>query len=216
MKNIPLLLGTIIGTVVLIVAVAFMFSKPAATPEASIVDKAVLLENATNTFGNPESSITVVEFSDFQCPSCKVAEPIVQQLKNDYADSVQFVYRHFPLDSIHPNARLASQAAEAAAMDDKFWEYHDLLFVNQEEWSDITDKNKVLEKFSEYATQLEIDKDTFLERIESEEVIGKVSAEADLAQAIGVNSTPTFFVNGQQTAAPQLISTVESLKTQSN
>ena len=216
MKNIPLLLGTIIGTVVLIVAVAFMFSKPAATPEARIVDKAVLLENATNTFGNPESSITVVEFSDFQCPSCKVAEPIVQQLKNDYADSVQFVYRHFPLDSIHPNARLASQAAEAAAMDDKFWEYHDLLFVNQEEWSDITDKNKVLEKFSEYATQLEIDKDTFLERIESEEVIGKVSAEADLAQAIGVNSTPTFFVNGQQTAAPQLISTVESLKTQSN
>lgn len=212
MKNIPLLLGTIIGTVVLIVAVAFFFSKPdAGTPQATTVDTAMLTENATNTFGSAESSITVVEFSDFQCPSCKAASPLVEQLKNEYADSVYFVYRHFPLDSIHPNARLAGQAAESAAIDGKFWEYHDLLFANQEEWAAITDKKDLLEKFGEYASQLDIDKDTFLERIESEEVIGKVATDSDLGETVSVQGTPTFFVNGQQTAAPQLLSTVESL-----
>lgn len=212
MKNIPLLLGTIIGTVVLIVAVAFFFSKPdAGTPQATTVDNSLLTENATNTFGSAESSITVVEFSDFQCPSCKAASPLVEQLKNEYSDSVNFVYRHFPLDSIHPNARLAAQAAEAAAIDDKFWEYHDLLFANQEEWAAITDKKDLMEKFGEYASQLDIDKDTFLERIESEEVIGKVAADSDLGQTVSIQGTPTFFVNGQQTAAPQLLATVESL-----
>lgn len=216
MKNIPLLLGTIIGTVVLIVVVAFLFSKPQDATEASIVDNALLLEDASNSAGNAGASVTVVEFSDFQCPSCKLAEPLVQQLKTEYSDSVRFVYKHFPLDSIHPNARLAAQASEAAAAEGKFWEYHDKLFAQQSEWSDIAAKNDLLEKFGQYAEELEIDKASFLERIESEDIIAKVNKESDLGQTIGVNSTPTFYVNGQQTAAPQLISTVQSLITQSN
>lgn len=216
MKNIPLLLGTIIGTVALIVVVAFVFSKPQAGTEAKVVDAAKLVEGATNTTGKADATITVVEFSDFQCPSCKAAQPLVQQLKSEYADSVKFVYRHFPLDSIHPNARLAAQASEAAATEGKFWEFHDLLFAKQEEWADIIDKKELLEKFSEYAAQLDIDKVSFLERIESQEAVAKVNAEADLGKSVEVQATPTFFVNGQETAAPQLISTVESLKSQSN
>lgn len=216
MKNIPLLLGTIIGTVALIIVVAFVFSKPQAGTEAKVVDAAKLMEGATNITGKEDAAITVVEFSDFQCPSCKAAQPLVQQLKSEYADSVKVVYRHFPLDSIHPNARLAAQASEIAAAQGKFWEYHDILFAKQEEWADITDKKELLEKFGEYAAQLDIDKVSFLERIESQEAIAKVSAEAELGKSVDIQATPTFFVNGQETAAPQLISTVESLKSQSN
>ena len=156
----------------------------------------------------------MVEFSDLQCPACKAAQPLVTQLKNQYGDSVKFIYRHFPLDSIHPNARLAAQASEVAADEGKFWEYHDLLFAQQEEWSGIADKNDLLEKFSEYASQLQIDKESFLEKIESQDIAERVASDANLGASLQVSATPTFFVNGQQTAAPQLITAVESAQNQ--
>lgn len=215
MKNIPLLVGTILGTIILIIAVAFFFSGPVTpTGEATVADQAQLLEGARHTFGPEDAQVTVVEFSDLQCPACKAAQPLVTQLKNNYGDSVQVVYRHFPLDSIHPNARLAAQASEVAAEEGKFWEYHDLLFAKQEEWSAIADKQELLNSFGEYAAQLQIDKASFLEKIESQEVAEKVAADAGLGTALQVSSTPTFFVNGQQTTAPQLITAVESARNQ--
>lgn len=214
MKNIPLLVGTILGTIILIVAVAFFFSKPQAQTGGTAVDQTQLLNGATHTFGPDQAKVTVVEFGDFQCPSCKVAEPMVQQLKKDYADSVKFVFRQFPLDSIHPNAHLAAQASEAAGDQGKFWEFHDVLYEKQEEWADIADKQKLLEKFGEYAAQLQIDKASFLEKIESQEVADRVKNDIDLGTNLQVNSTPTFYVNGTQTTAPQLISAVESAKNQ--
>jgi protein-disulfide isomerase len=217
MKNIPLLVGTIVGTIILIVGVAYFFSGPVApTTESTVVDQAQLMDGATYTFGPEEAQVTVVEFSDFQCPACRASEPLVQQLKNNYGDSVKFVYRHFPLDSIHPNARLAAQASEVAGDNGKFWEYHDVLFAKQDEWADIADKQELLNVFGDYAAQLQIDKETFLEKIETQEVVARVAKDSDLGSVLQVNSTPTFFVNGQQTTAPQLISAVESAKNQSN
>jgi protein-disulfide isomerase len=215
MKNIPLLVGTILGTVLLIVAVAYFFSGPAVSTDQSVqVDQAKLLDGSKYSFGAEQAKVTVVEFSDFQCPACKATEPMVSQLKNSYGDSVKFVYRHFPLDSIHPNARLAAQASEVAGLQGKFWEYHDLLFAKQEEWSDIADKEQLINKFAEYAAQLQIDKASFLEKIESQEVVETVTKDSSLATELNVNSTPTFYVNGKQTAAPQLITAVESAKNQ--
>lgn len=214
MKNVPLLFGTILGTLLLIIGVAYFFSGPAPIAETAAIDPAVLTEGARNTFGPADAKVTVVEFSDFQCPACRAAEPLVAQLKSNYGDSVQFVYRHFPLDSIHTNARLAAQASEVAAEQGKFWEYHDLLFGKQTEWEGITDKDELLNLFAEYASQLQIDKASFLEKIETQEVAQRVASDADLGSSLQVNSTPTFYVNGQQTTAPQLISAVESAQNQ--
>ncbi|MDQ5951840.1 MAG: hypothetical protein QG639_1121 [Patescibacteria group bacterium] len=215
MKNIPLLVGTILGTIILIVGIAYFFSGPVSpTAETVVVDQAKLTDGARNSFGPEQAQVTVVEFSDLQCPACKAAAPLVTQLKNNYGDSVKVIYRHFPLDSIHPNARLAAQASEVAGDEGKFWEYHDMLFAKQEEWSDIADKQQLINVFGDYASQLQIDKASFLEKIESQEVAERVARDSDLGTEIQVNSTPTFFVNGKQTSAPQLITAVESAQNQ--
>jgi protein-disulfide isomerase len=215
MKNLPLLLGTIFGTLILIVGVAFFFSGSSAPTDqnAAPVDQAVLMDGATNIKGKPDAQITVVEFSDFQCHACKGYQPTVDQLSKQYPDTVKIVYRHFPLDEIHPNARLAAQAAEAAQEMGKFWEMHDKLFATQSDWEKIADKKQLLEKFSQYATELKIDKQEFLAKIESESVIEKVTKDKELGNSLTVQATPTFFVNGVKTAAPQLLTTVESLQT---
>lgn len=237
MKNLPLLLGTILGTVVLIGVVAFMFSGPAQAPnQNAAIDQQLLLENATKVTGGvapetaagstdatdsetesetmvTEPAVTVVEFSDFQCPACKAAQPLVEQLKDAYPE-MRFVYRHFPLDQIHPNARLAAQATEVALQEGKFWEMHDLLFARQGDWEDIASKDALIETFAGYAEELEIDKQAFIEKIESTEVVEAVQTDVDLADEIGVQATPTFYVNGIQTPAPQLFATVESMMPQ--
>lgn len=232
MKNLPLLLGTILGTVVLIGIVAFLFSGPAQAPtQTTAIDPQVLLADATKVSGGvspeameamtddtqvaelPEPAVTVVEFSDFQCPACKAAQPLVEQLKDAYPE-MRFVYRHFPLDQIHANARLAAQASEVALQEGKFWEMHDMLFARQGDWEDIASKDTLIETFAGYAEELEIDKQAFIERIESTEVVEAVQADAALADEIGVQATPTFYVNGIQTPAPQLFATVESLMPQ--
>ena len=124
---------------------------------------------------------------------------------------VRFIYRHYPLDEIHPNARLAAQAAEVANADGKFWQMHDALFEQQTAWAKITDKKELIDTFAGYAEKIEIDKAAFLERIESPEIVAAVQADRSLGESLNVQATPTFFVNGFKTTAPQLLATVESL-----
>ncbi|PIR61866.1 MAG: hypothetical protein COY81_01070 [Candidatus Pacebacteria bacterium CG_4_10_14_0_8_um_filter_43_12] len=216
MKNIPLLLGTIFGTILLIVGVAYFFSQSPSAETAQEIDPVLLTQDAHNSLGPADAVITVVEFSDFQCPACKAAQPVVEQMKSQYGDAVRFIYYHYPLDSLHANAHLAAQASEAAAQLGKFWQYHDLLFAKQAEWSDIADKRQLLDTFGEYATQLEVDKASFLERIESQEVADRITKDINLGDTVQVRATPTFFVNGRQTTAPQLLAAVESASADSN
>jgi len=212
MKNLPLLFGTILGTLLLVFGIGYFFSQ-SGTPNTAIepVDPALIAGDMRNVTGNLESEITIVNFSDFQCPACKSTESLVQQFLAAYGDRVKFVYRYFPLDGIHLNGRLAAQAAEAAASDGKFWEYHHLLFERQEEWGAIDDKTALINRFTEYAQELEIDKDQFLERIEATSVAELVEIDKQAGIEAGVNATPTFFVNGLETSAPQLSSVVDAL-----
>jgi protein-disulfide isomerase len=217
MKNLSLLLGTIFGTLLLIVGVAIMFSKTSAPINQSgevMTDQAVLLNGATKIKGPENAPITIVEFSDFQCPACRAVQPTLAQISQEFPDKVKIVYRHFPLDSIHPNARLAAQATEAALAQGKFWEFHDKLFLAQGEWDKIGNKEELLAKFAEYAEELKIDKQQFLEKIESQEIANIVQSDTEMGNSIPVQATPTFFVNGKMTAAPQLLDTVQSLATQ--
>lgn len=211
MKNLPLLLGTIIGSIALIFGVGFLFSRTSPTT-AGPVDQALLETDLAHTKGATESAtVTIVEFSDFQCPACRAAEPLVAQLAQEFGDRVRFAYRHFPLESIHPNARPAALAAEAAARQDRFWPFHDLLFDKQDEWSGVNNQNELRDLFVGYAESLELSTDQFRSDLDSPEVAAAVNADVALATQANVNATPTFFVNGTPTTTAQLRSSIETL-----
>lgn len=240
MKNIPLLIGTILGTLLLVVGISFMFSggSNGAADDPIQVDTQLAMGDARNSKvgkssavvvkspedesamatdsadENPDQEmITVVEFSDFQCPACKSASGLGKLVTDTYPGKVKFVYRHFPLDTIHPNARNAAIAAEAVGAIDKekFWDMHDLLFENQDQWSDAKSKKELNDIFVTYVEKLDIDRTQFLERIDDNSVIEMVTNDSNTGTQLGVNSTPTFYVDGNKVSAQQLLSTVQSV-----
>ncbi len=216
MKNVPLLLGTMAVTLVLVVGVAFFFSGDAATTSTTqpITDTSLLLSDTKNVRGATESAqVAIVEFSDFQCPACKAAHPLVNQVMQKYGDKVTLVFRHFPLETIHKNAKYAAQFAESAALQGKFWEVSDALFEHQQEWADIGSKEELNTAFLSYLDGLEIDKTALLAKIEDTSVIRRVEQDIIDGNKASINSTPTFFVNGVPTSAPQLVTAVESIVT---
>lgn len=208
MKNVPLLVGTILGTVALVFGVAFFFSSSSTTPK-SAADSAVVEGSKRLKKGAESSTVTVVEFSDLQCPACRAVQPLVTELMKTYGDKVTFVYRHYPLVNIHQHAQFAAQASEAAADQGKFWEYHDLLFSRQDEWSDLSSE-QVKEKFIGYTQELQIDKEKFLSTMESEDVKNRIARDVSDGTRLNIQGTPTFYVNGVETPAQQLSTAVES------
>jgi protein-disulfide isomerase len=177
-----------------------------------VADQAVLVGTNRPTKGPAEAVVTVVEFSDLQCPACRSVEPLVSSLSQQYPDKVRVIYRHFPLVNIHKYALLASHASMAAASEGKFWEFHDKLFDTQTDWSALSSEDEVKNKFVEYAQELGIDKAVFLEKIDSDAIKQVVAEDLAVATQLKVDSTPTFYVNGRKLTAPQqLMPAVESL-----
>ena len=149
--------------------------------------------------GNASASATLIEYSDFQCPACAGYQPMVNQIKKDLGDNIQIIFRHFPLTNIHPNAHLAAQASEAAANQGKFWQMHDLLFINQDSWSDLEDPE---EEFHQYAVDLELNLEQFTTDLTSKETIDQVGSNYQSGLKAGVNSTPSFFINNKKIKNP--------------
>ena len=149
------------------------------------------------TRGNPQAPIALVEYSDFQCPACANYYPILKQLLDEYPDELLLVYRHIPLVAIHTNAIPAAKAAEAAGLQDSFWEMHDVFFENQEDWE--RERNPK-DKFIGYAEQLGLDEQKFAEDYESREVQERVELDMFTANRLRVTATPTFFLNGKALA----------------
>lgn len=182
--------------------VAFTTSDPATCQPAAIIP--VVSAEADALFASPSAedwtigpasaAITIYEYSDFQCPYCAKAAPVIKELQEAYPKDVRVVFRHFPLSSIHPNAALASQAAEAAGLQNKFWQMHDLLFEKQSEWSSLT-----VEDFKtwlkEKAKSLNLNSNQFMLDLVSDEIAQKVSKAESDAIASGLNSTPTLLFN---------------------
>ena len=214
MKNLPLLLGTIGFTLLMIVGIAFFFSGDPTSPEEQLTPVAaeVLVGDAVNVRGATESAtVTVVEFSDLECPACRAAQPLVTQLLAEYGDQVQFVFRHYPLVSIHPNAQPAAVFAQAAADQGKFWEVKELLFASQPEWSAIRDSEELTTTFLGYAESLGLSTSELETTMKDARVLDIVRKDMSDGNTAGITGTPTFFVNGVRTPAPQLLSTVASL-----
>ncbi len=159
----------------------------------------VKLSNSGWVTGNPRSKVTLTEFGDFQCPACKLFEPIMRQMRTSYGSKVKIVFKHFPLKSVHPNAMAAAKAAEAAGNQGKFWEYHDLLYDNQELWAGQTDPT---DKFLEYAQQLKLDTELFKKDLQDKKFDDKINAQEDEGITVGVSGTPTIYVGGKFLGVP--------------
>jgi protein-disulfide isomerase len=149
--------------------------------------------------GNRNASVVIYEFSDFQCPACATYYPVIKQVVDEFGDKVAFVYKQFPLESIHNNARPAAIAAEAAGVQGKFWEMHDKLFESQAEWAE---ERNPEDKFIEFAQELELDLDKFKADMESSEIKERIDRSIQLGYSLGINSTPTMFINGEKIQLP--------------
>ncbi|MFY0575369.1 DsbA family protein [Cystobacter fuscus] len=146
------------------------------------------------SFGPKDAKVTIVEWSDFECPFCGRVGPTLKQIKETYPKDVRVVFRHQPLP-FHPNAKPAAEAAMAAHEQGKFWEYHDKLFANQ----------RALDRASleKYAQEVGLDMGKFKSALESGKFRGKVEADSSAGAAVGANGTPTFFVNGREFVGAQ-------------
>lgn len=145
------------------------------------------------TKGNPEADVVIVEYSDFQCPFCAPYEPVMTQLLAEYGDRMLFVYRHFPLKTLHRNATSSAAAAEAAGIQGKFWEMHNMLFANQNSWSDLANPSSEFEK---YAAALGLNTEQFMTDYASKTVKDEIEADYQSGLDAGLDSTPSFFLNG--------------------
>ena len=138
--------------------------------------------------GNSASLITIIEFGDFKCPACKAAHPVIDEILNEY--NVSLYYRNFPLPMHGEISFLSAEAAECANEQDKFWQYHDILFENQ----DILNK----ENLKLYAKQLNLNEEQFNNCLDSEKYKQEVEKDIKDAKDLGVKGTPTFFINGRK------------------
>ena len=139
--------------------------------------------------GPADAACTLLEYGDFQCPSCGQAYEIVKKLQTHFGDKLRFVFREFPLE-MHEFAEPAAETAEFAAKQGKFWPMHDQLFENQDQFSE--------ELFAELAEGLKLDPKALAKSLEAAEFEGRVEKDLESGEASGVHGTPTFFINGQQ------------------
>jgi len=151
------------------------------------------------SFGPADAKVTIVEFSDFECPFCSRAAEATTKLKEKYGDKVRFVFRQFPL-SFHKNAHLAAEAALAAHAQGKFWEFHDKLFANQQKLD--------RESLEGFAKELGLNVPTFKKALDSKAHVATVDAEMKLGEEVAVQGTPTMFLNGARIADPTNFETI--------
>ena len=158
--------------------------------------------------GKDNAKVTIIEFSDFQCPFCgKFYSQTLSEIKSKYIDTgkVKLVYRDFPLTQIHPNAEPAAEAADCANEQDKFWEYHNLLFEKQDEWTSIG-----VSKLKDYAKDLKLDTDKFNKCLDSGKYKDEVAKDEQDGIKAGVQGTPSFFINGKILSGAQPFSAFQA------
>lgn len=183
--------AVIIGSFLLI-----MFAGKGGTDTAPSNNAMPAVEADEHIKGNPDAKVDLVEYSDFQCPACKSREPIVESIVQEFGSHIRFVYRNFPLRSIHQNAQLSAQAGEAAALQGKFWEMHGKLFEKQEDWAKMS-RSQAEDAFISYAQEIGLDTTKFENDLNSSAVERAVNEDYEGGIDARVDSTPSFFLNGK-------------------
>lgn len=154
---------------------------------------------ADHVFGKADSKVMLTEYGDFQCPGCGSVYPTLKLLSEKYKDQMAFVFRNFPLTTIHPNARAAAAAAEAAGLQGKYWEVHNKLYETQTDWSNLSGKERS-DFFTNIASSFGLNVDTFKADLAGTNVNQKISFDQALGKKLNVNSTPSLYLNGKPIA----------------
>lgn len=150
---------------------------------------------ADHAYALTDSKVVVIEYGDYQCPSCAAQYKNFNAVADEYKDQITFIFRNFPLTSIHPNALSAASAAEAAGLQNKYWQMHDLLYKKQSEWSSLQSDQRT-SKFVDYANSLGLDTDKFKTDMASSDVAKKIAFDQALGRKESINSTPNIVING--------------------
>lgn len=153
-----------------------------------------------NMLGSPNATVTVEEFADFQCPSCGATYKTTHEIQGLYGSRIKFVFRNFPLP-MHDKAYDAAVAAEAAGMQGKFWDMHNLLYTNQQTWS--SDPNYKA-TFKGYAEKIGLDVDKWENDMAGMAPKSRISADMERGKALAISSTPTIFINGESVPYPEM------------
>lgn len=196
-KKIGIWIFITIAGVLLIWGIIALINSPSQTTATL---KQPPLTSSDISTGPSNAKVTLVEYADFQCPTCGLYHPILKKLLQDFQGKIRFVYRFFPLPTLHQNAIPASKAAYAAYLQGKFWEMHDMLFENQKDWATNTDAKTI---FQSYARALGLDINKFNTDYEADSTQKFIDNEENAGTIAGVMGTPTFFLNGKNITNPQ-------------
>lgn len=196
-KELKIMLG-IAAVVILGGAALFVFANPQPKEASKPVDEKSLIREGNHTVGSKDAKVKLVEFGDYQCPACAAADPIIKQIVETYKDNpnFSFTFRHFPLTSIHKNAQSSAEAAEAAGEQGKYWEMHHALYEKQTEWDVQPDPTALYKTYAMNAGVADIGK--FESSMKNRTFSEIVSTDYRDGETLGVNSTPTFFLNGEK------------------
>lgn len=200
------LIAIAIVTFLILVGGVFALVRSSSPKSGEMVDVKRLIRDDSEKISSESATVTLVEFADYQCPACGSYAPVVKQLLGEFSGKLNLVYRNFPLLK-HKNARIAAFAAEAAGEQGKFWEMHGKLFGAQAQWSKTGNAKEV---FIGYAQQLGLDADRFKQDIDSDRVRQKIDRDFGDGSVLGVNATPTFYLQGKKLRNP---SSYEDFKT---
>ena len=169
---------------------------PAETSAASsTLPDHVEIKGGGHVRGNEKAPLTLVEFGDYQCPSCGAYHPFVKEILSRYPDKVKLEFHHFPLLTIHPNSFAAAKAAEAAGEQGHYWEMHDALFEYQPSWADKADPKPI---FGALANRIGINGTILLQTMESPEIQARILKDVERGDAVKIEAVPTFFINGER------------------
>lgn len=190
----------VLGTAALILTVWVLLVSTTSnqTPNTLNVKAPAITNNEIST-GPTDAKITLIEYADFQCPACAAYSPITKQLRQEFDGKIRYIFRFFPLSS-HQYSMIAAQTAYAAHLQGKFWEMDSLLYDNQSTWSPSTEP---LKYFKEYAVSLGLDMAKFEADMNAESTKNFIKDQLNKGTEAGVNSTPSFFINGVKIQTPQ-------------
>lgn len=192
-----IIISLIITSIAILLGGLVLLTKtPSSSQNSNIegVDTKLLIKEDSLKVSTPSAEISIIEFSDYQCPACAVADSLIKQLLIDFPGKINFAFRHFPLPQ-NKNSTLAAYTVEAASEQDKFLEMSGKLFDTQEDWGK---SSKPLELFLKYAEEFDLDNDKLKEDVESKKFADKIQRDIEDALSLKINSTPTIYINNQK------------------
>lgn len=185
--------GIGIVTILLVVVGATFLGGGSTSKQLNDSQENYLVRDDSNKISTPSAKLTIVEFGDYQCPACKAAYPTVKRILTDYKDKINFVYRHFSF--LGQESTWAAEAAECAGDQGKFWEYNNYLYENQQSENQGAFSKDNLKNF---AKVLQLSETEFNLCLDTDKYLNKVLNDTADGRALGINSTPTFFLNGEK------------------